>query len=167
MTSWNAKYTNEYGEYEITFRSTERETAKAVEKVCCAAMDGIVKKPEDVFVLSDILSAGRKKDEPDACAKIQMLLGAPEILAQLAEECTELSHAALKLRRAMTGVNPTPISAADAMADLLEEIADVFAALEALGVHTDEYEETVCRIWDEKLARWVERLENGCEHEEH
>lgn len=167
MTNWNAKYTNEDGEYEITFRSTEREKTKAIEKVCRAVMDGVVHKQEDVFVLSDLLTAGRKKEEPDACAKIQILLGTPEILTQLAEECSELTHAALKLRRAITGVNPTPICAADAMADLLEEIADVFATLEALGVHTDEYEETVCRIWDEKLARWVKRLENKSEKAEY
>lgn len=34
-----------------------------------------------------------------------------EQLLQLAEECAELSQAALKLRRAMTGTNPTPRSA--------------------------------------------------------
>lgn len=31
-----------------------------------------------------------------------------EILAQLAEEASELAQAALKLRRALNGTNPTP-----------------------------------------------------------
>lgn len=33
-----------------------------------------------------------------------------EVLAQMAEELTEAAQAALKLRRAMDGANPTPIS---------------------------------------------------------
>ena len=51
-------------------------------------------------------------------------LDQPELLVQLAEEATELAQAALKLRRAYTGVNPTPITAKDAYQGLLEEIAD-------------------------------------------
>lgn len=50
MSYWNAKYTNDYGEYEITFASKNREVTKAVEKVCCAAMDGLVEEPDDVQV---------------------------------------------------------------------------------------------------------------------
>ena len=92
--------------------------------------------------------------------KVRMLLGKPELLTQLAEECNELAHAALKLRRAMTGVNPTPVSEEDAWAALIEEIADVFVSLDALGIQTDEYEEQVCRIWDEKMCRWAKRLED-------
>lgn len=36
------------------------------------------------------------------------LLPEEELLAQLAEECSEAAKAALKLRRARDGVNPTP-----------------------------------------------------------
>ena len=51
MSWWNAKYTNNDGEYEITFASKEYEKAKAVEKVCCAVMDKAVKSPLDVEVV--------------------------------------------------------------------------------------------------------------------
>ena len=48
MSWWNAKYPNNHGEYEITFASKHYEKAKAVEKVCCAVMDKVVKSPLDV-----------------------------------------------------------------------------------------------------------------------
>lgn len=48
MSWWNAKYTNNDGEYEIAFASKEYEKAKAVEKVCCAVIDNDVKSPLDV-----------------------------------------------------------------------------------------------------------------------
>lgn len=48
MSWWNAKYKNNHGEYEITFASKDYEKAKAVEKVCCAVMDKVVKSPFDV-----------------------------------------------------------------------------------------------------------------------
>ena len=51
MSWWNAKYTNNDGEYEITFASKDYEKAKAVEKVCCAVMDKAVKSPLDVEVV--------------------------------------------------------------------------------------------------------------------
>ena len=48
MSWWNAKYTNNNGEYEITFASKNYAKAKAVEKVCCAVIDNVVKSPFDV-----------------------------------------------------------------------------------------------------------------------
>ena len=51
MSWWNAKYTNNDGEYEITFASKDYEKAKAVEKVCCAVIDKAVKSPLDVEVV--------------------------------------------------------------------------------------------------------------------
>lgn len=42
--------------------------------------------------------------------KVSDILSKTEILAQLAEEASELAQAALKLRRAMDGTNPTPKS---------------------------------------------------------
>lgn len=85
-----------------------------------------------------------------------------ELLAQLAEESTELAHAALKMRRAMDGKNPTPVTAPEAWEKLQEEIADVLLILQVLDINTNdqEYRET---IW-QKLNRWVGRLrkaENG------
>ena len=51
MSWWNAKYTNNDGEYEITFASKDYEKAKAVEKICCAVMDKDVKSTFDVEVV--------------------------------------------------------------------------------------------------------------------
>lgn len=50
MSGWRAAYTNDYGEYEITFESKDKAKTKAVEKVCCAIMDGLVKSPDDVVI---------------------------------------------------------------------------------------------------------------------
>lgn len=80
-----------------------------------------------------------------------------ELLAQLAEEATELAHAALKLRRAYDGTNPTPVSRGDALGAVKEEIADVWLVLELLDL--DQYDVYCNRIKREKLDRWVRRLE--------
>lgn len=75
-----------------------------------------------------------------------------EILAQVAEECNELAHAALKLRRALDGTNPTPVSVKVASDRVREEYSDLLlclCVLSKLDVPTS------CR---EKLQRWVERL---------
>ncbi len=79
-----------------------------------------------------------------------------ELLAQLAEEAAELGHAALKLRRAVTGASPTPVSEAQAVAAVIEEIADVRLLLRLLGFDLADAE---CeRIMQEKLERWAARL---------
>jgi hypothetical protein len=54
------------------------------------------------------------------------LLPEEELLAQLAEECSEAAKAALKLRRARDGVNPTPVSEEEAFSNLVEELADIY-----------------------------------------
>ena len=99
--------------------------------------------------------------------KVRMHLGTPELLTQLAEECSELAQAALKLRRSITGINPTPMVEEVARSALIEEIADLFVCLDALGIQTDEYEDLVIRIWDEKMARWAKRLEEKALEEVH
>ena len=68
MSYWNAKYTNNNGEYEITFASKDYEKAKAVEKVCCAVMDRDVKSPMDVEVV--VRCRECKHYEMGVCLKI-------------------------------------------------------------------------------------------------
>lgn len=94
-------------------------------------------------------------------------LGTLEILCQLAEEASELSQAALKLRRAITGTNPTPVSADDAKHALNEEIVDIAVATEAWfesevggidGVETDDIKSALGTFADVKIARWAGRL---------
>ncbi len=89
-------------------------------------------------------------------------LGEPEVLAQLAEEAAELAQAALKLRRAITGDNPTPKTEAECRAALLEEVADVELCLGELGFMGDDLTAQEICIIERKRMRWFERLLNGC-----
>ena len=68
MSWWNAKYTNNDGEYEIAFASKDYEKAKAVEKVCCAIIDKNVKSPFDVEVV--VRCRKCKHYEMGVCLKI-------------------------------------------------------------------------------------------------
>ena len=84
-----------------------------------------------------------------------------ELLAQLAEEATELAHAALKYRRALDDENPTPVSRTEAFKNLIEEIDDVALLLETLAL---EWRIEFCSSSRErKLKRWVERLKDARE----
>lgn len=101
-------------------------------------------------------------------AKMDYIRGAlprEELLAQLAEEACELGHAALKLRRALDGTNPTPVSVEDAEAALCEEVADTMLLL-VLCVDDLMAEFVDGSFW--KLYRWEDRLkaaERGDTHE--
>ena len=76
----------------------------------------------------------------------------PILLENLAEECSELSHAALKLSRCLRGENPTPVTLEEAESRYLEEACDVLVVLSVLGFEPDP--ETVSK----KLERWHKRL---------
>lgn len=89
--------------------------------------------------------------------KIKLHIPQDELLAQLAEECAELSQAALKLRRALTGINPTPVTADEARWNLVEEVADVYNVL-GLLLDAEDNAEIYSIIWRKK-ARWLNRLE--------
>lgn len=89
--------------------------------------------------------------------KVTDYLSPPELLAQLAEEAAELSQAALKLRRALTGINPTPVTAEEARANLVEEIADILNVSDLL-LEIDDVDE-IYDIVQRKRERWLKRLE--------
>ena len=92
---------------------------------------------------------------------IRSKVGVLELLAGLAEEASELAQAALKLRRAYSGKNVTPVSQEDAYDKLLEEIADVGLYIQMLDINLAE----VCKIRMKKQDRWVRRLEAAEEEE--
>ena len=94
-------------------------------------------------------------DRPDE--KIKQHIPQDELLTQLAEECAELSQAALKLRRALTGINPTPVTAEEARKNLVEETADVYNVLGLLLDAVDNAE--IYSIIRRKKERWLNRLE--------
>ena len=89
--------------------------------------------------------------------KIKQHLPQDELLAQLVEECAELSQAALKLRRAVTGINPTPVTADEARKNLVEEAADVYNVLGLLLDAADNAE--IYSIIRRKKEKWLNRLE--------
>ena len=99
--------------------------------------------------------------------KISDILPKTEILANAAEEASELAQAALKLRRALDGTNPTPKSVAECEANLMEEIADINNVIRVLcdawfGNDLDsecEFWDAVQEIADAKYNRWLSRLE--------
>jgi len=100
--------------------------------------------------------------------KVSDILPKTEILAQLAEEASELAQAALKLRRALDGTNPTPKSVAECEANLLEEFADISNAINALcNAWFGDDLDSECEFWDEefeiedaKYKRWLSHLES-------
>ena len=83
------------------------------------------------------------------------------MLEGLAEEASELAHAALKLARIFRDENPTPVQAAEAKEKLTEEMADVVlysqVVRERIGVRLDKINEVVLR----KQDRWKRRMSEG------
>lgn len=77
-------------------------------------------------------------------------------LIQIAEESAELSQAALKMIRAMHG--DTPVSESEALAHLIEEMADVSVCMTALQDTAPLAQ--VGEIINQKARRWEDRI-NG------
>lgn len=88
-------------------------------------------------------------------------IGLPALLEQLAEECTELAQAALKLARLRRGENPTPKTEQECIDSLTEEVADVMLCIRLIieGYVIDP--DKVNDIVEEKMQRWRERLEEA------
>lgn len=97
----------------------------------------------------------------DYISKINLMVSKPEILVQIAEECNELGHAALKLRRTITTGNPTPVTFQCALDMFKEEVADLLLCLEVIdmGMRILPDEAEVKRRKTAKAKRWVKRLE--------
>lgn len=92
-------------------------------------------------------------------------IGEPAALELLAEECTELAHAALKLARAERGENPTPTKLEDCYAAVIEEWADVIICMGELADRDWNNSDEFDRIYEEKLERMRKRLEQAGEEE--
>lgn len=85
----------------------------------------------------------------------------PDLLCQLAEEASELAQAALKLKRAMEGTNPTPMSVEECVANMDEEIADTAYLVDLLGYNEPEHMLAQSRVVQRKVERWLKRLEEA------
>jgi len=83
-----------------------------------------------------------------------------DMLCQLAEECSELAQAALKLRRTFEGTSPTPTTTEQAEANFREEIADVLLTM-MYATGGDVLIHTSADIMETAIAketRWAQRL---------
>jgi len=117
--------------------------------------------PQSAFenALQDMLGEHDAIDFVQAIIKTAETLPEVEILAQLAEEASELAQAALKLRRAIGVGNPTPVSVDEAIANLEEEIADVQICNAALVYADGKIKpDNIDNIMKEKTKRWLNRL---------
>lgn len=94
----------------------------------------------------------------ESISKVRKSLPKTVILCQLAEEASELSQAALKLVRAIDGINPTPISKQEALERLLEEISDVKVCINCIGLLHSDFEQ-IDKTSNQKIVRWARRLE--------
>ena len=74
------------------------------------------------------------------------------VYEQLAEEATELAHAALKYARILRNENPTPILKADGYNHMVEEFTDVTLCAKLLQLQPDE------DLMELKQRRWISRL---------
>lgn len=84
------------------------------------------------------------------------LIGDAALLEQLAEECSELAQAALKMARKRRGTNPTPMTMEECKQRLTEEAADVLLCIKELHsiIDCDRANE----IMDIKRDRWEKRI---------
>lgn len=92
--------------------------------------------------------------------------GKEYMLRQMAEECSELSQAALKYIRALR--NETPMRIDEAIEHLTEEIADVCLMIDAVSatVLSERDVDDVQAIKEQKLERWKKRMIDGDMDEE-
>lgn len=93
-----------------------------------------------------------------------------DILCQIAEEAAELAQAALKLRRAITQTNPTPVSDEEAVDSIIEEYADTIGAFEIWaakcgGDGVRLVGADIAEIIDKKYSRWAQRIKEGKKHD--
>lgn len=71
---------------------------------------------------------------------------------QLAEECAELAHAALKTARILRGENPTPVRLDETHIKLVEEFNDVVLVANLLHIYANQKTITM------KEQRWINRI---------
>lgn len=65
-------------------------------------------------------------------------IGKAAMFEQLAEECTELAKAALKMARIIRNENPTPVTEEEAIANIREEYTDVVQCAGELSLTVDD-----------------------------
>lgn len=96
-------------------------------------------------------------------------LSEEDILCQIAEEAVELAKAALKLKRAITQTNPTPVTVDEAVENIIEEYADTIGAIEIWAVKCGGgvliAGAEIGKIIDKKYARKARQIKESKKHE--
>lgn len=91
-----------------------------------------------------------------------------DILCQISEEASELAQAALKLRRAITQTNPTPMTVEEASENFIEEYGDTVVAMTAYFMKHGMIDRKVRDILEQsntKYSRWAQRIKEGKNHD--
>ena len=114
-----------------------------------------LKIPVSYFLDDDVHAFDAEKQ--NCIERVTQMLSAGDLLCQLAEESAELTKAALKVKRALEGKNPTPTRLNDALSNLQEELEDVLVCVATLS--PDFVTLTDAPL--QKLKRWVSRLETA------
>lgn len=90
---------------------------------------------------------------------IEKKISNPALYEQLAEEATELAHAALKYARILREENPTTVLQEDGYCNLIEEFTDVVNVSRVLKIPVDELQiQTKNERWENRLLN-KERLD--------
>lgn len=84
-----------------------------------------------------------------------------DLLIRPAEEAAELAQAAAKCCCMTHQSNPSPLTPADALDKLVEEIADVNVAAEAVRIKLGIYCEQIAEAEDAKIERWRRRVNDA------
>ena len=82
---------------------------------------------------------------------VKQVIGEAALYEQLAEECAELAHAALKKARKLRNENQTPLTDKEINDQLTEEFTDLILVSDILNM--EESQETLSY----KLQRWAHR----------
>lgn len=111
-----------------------------------------VRNQEEVKSFLKVIS---QDDAEDKMHFIRKRLPPGDAWGQLAEECCELSQAALKMQRCYSDVNKPRKTFPECLDGVLEEYADVQLCLSVLGVEPSDKSDDITR---KKLERWVDIL---------
>lgn len=155
LTRWGLLYNSLNEEF---YTDPEYQEAKLDERI---RKMGFVVEEGKVIIAEDVNGEIVPTSTLVLCPEILFVreqLSPADQFGQVAEEAVELAHAAMKMQRILNGTNPTPVTEKEAMGCCLEEICDLYNALEVLKLDVSlKYE----GIRKKKMARWVERIKKG------
>lgn len=155
LTRWGLLYNSLNEEF---YTDPEYQEAKLDERI---RKIGFVVEEGKVIIAEDVNGEIVPTSTLVLCPEILFVreqLSPADQFGQVAEEAVELAHAAMKMQRILNGTNPTPVTEKEAMGKVMEEICDLYNALEVLKLDVSlKYE----GIRKKKMARWVERIQKG------